>query len=557
VSHETPTSPKQLIELEQIKTVNHHLRIAADQVTDGIMILEADPVESPGPRIVYVNRALCKMTGLKMEEMLGHSLSLLFDSKKLPDFLLRLPAVADAGRSFHTDAPLYRADGGKDDAVRWTVRAVNDRFGQTLNYTVTLQSVTPSESEKASPVAAKSSSSGLASEQVPADPSQMIEKCRLESLAIVAGGMAHDFNNMLMMMMGCFDLMREDVPEGTRLHKHFIDLENAAKSARGLTHQLLAFARGGNRQPKLTDLCDVVCQATNLATFGSAVRCEVDFSEDVRPAIVDEIQITQVLSNLIINARQAMDNTGIVTVRAEDVEISEDSDADVEPGNYVRIAVRDRGCGIPHEDLKNVFNAFYTTKEEGTGLGLAVTHAIVRAHGGDITIKSQVNVGTEFNVYLPAAEWADSEEVEIAAIAAYPGRDALKPSAGGSLLVVDDQEGVRNVAAALIRSLGYDVDSASSGEEAVRLYLKALHEGEPYGIVLLDMTLPGGMSGEETMCELRRHDPVCRIVASSGYFEDTFLEDLQDRGYLGILPKPYTSEQLSESLHDALTTVVV
>ena len=551
MSHSTSSEPQlQLTQLEQIKTVNHHLRIAADQVTDGIMILEAGPVDLPGPRIVYVNRALCRFTGLKMEELLGHSLSLLFDTTKLPGFLARLPAVAAAGRSFHIDAPLICAD-GKGREVRWMVRAVNDRHGHTLNYTVTVRPNAESDGDVNGDVGEP------VKETVPADPNEMIEKCRLESLAIVAGGMAHDFNNMLMMMMGCFDLMRQDIKNGTRLHKHFSELESAAKSARGLTNQLLAFARGGERERKPTDLCDVVCKASTLATFGSAVRCEAEFLTEVRPSIVDETQITQVMSNLIINARQAMENSGIVTIIVEEASLDADSGVDVEPGDYVKIVVRDRGCGIAQEDLKNIFHAFYTTKEEGTGLGLAVTHAIVRAHGGDIAVRSRVNVGTEFTVYLPASEWESSEDEEAAAVAEFVSVDEAKPATTGSVLVVDDQEGVRSVAAALIAGLGYEVESAPSGEEAVRLYLRAFHEGEPFSIVLLDMTLPGGMSGEETMNELRRHDPLCRIVASSGYFDDDFLDELQDKGYLGILPKPYTSEQLSDALYDALTAVRV
>ena len=545
-----------LSEIQQLKAVNHHLRIAADQVSEGIMILEPEPTVGTGPRIVYVNKALCKITRRPMEELLGHSLSLLFDADKLSGFLTRLPAVAEAGRMFHTIAGLNCADGSNDD-FRWTVKAVNDRYGRTLNYTVTLRreivpEILPIEAvaEEQTPGSDAAAASAASAE----DDAGIIEKSRLESLAIVAGGMAHDFNNLLQTMMGRFDLIRPEIKGNHKLETHLREIEDAAKSARGLTTHLLAFAKGGDRQRKLADVCDVVCKAKTLACIGSSVNCDVEFDGEVHPAMIDETQVTQVVRNLIINGRQAMNNTGIIKLRAENVWVSSDTDVNAPEGQYVKITVADRGCGIPPENLANIFNAFFTTKKEGTGLGLVVTRAIVRSHGGDITVRSQVNVGTEFSVYLPASEWPDVEPQNVEekyldnriSLPGYP------ETVTGKVLVIDDQPGVRSVACALIQSLGFEAASAPSGEEGVRMYREALLENDPFSVVLLDMTLPGGISGDETMLELRRIDPVARIIASSGALEHDEQIDLCAGGYTGALPKPYSSEELKESLYEAL-----
>lgn len=515
------------------------------------MILEPEPVYGSGPRIVYVNRALCRITKRSMEELLGHSLALLFDPEKLANFLTRLPAVAEDGRKFHTIASLNSADGNQED-YRWTVRAVNDRFGRTLNFTITLR-------REAVPAVIASDTEVEESESNADNPDEMIDKSRLESLAIVAGGMAHDFNNLLQTMMGRFDLIRPGIEGNEFLETHLKEIEDAAKSARGLTTHLLAFAKGGDRERKLADICDIICKAKTLSCIGSSVECDIEFDGEVHPAMVDDTQITQVINNLIINGRQAMDNVGKINVRAENVWISSDTDVDAPEGEYIKITVGDRGCGIPQEHLENIFNPFFTTKKDGTGLGLVVTRAIVRSHGGDITVRSQVNRGTEFSVYLPASQWPEIEPeiAEKELCKSVLPSDRFSDKVSGKVLVIDDQEGVRSVACALIQSLGFEAAAASSGEDGIRQYREALLEHDGFSAVLLDMTLPGGISGDETMIELRRIDPVARIIASSGALEHDAEIDFSAGGYTGVLPKPYTTEELKESLYDAIIALPV
>ena len=510
------------------------------------MILEPAPIANPGPRIVFVNRSLLKFTNNRKEEVLGHSLSLLFDPERLDGFLSRLPLVSEEGRLFHTDANIRSADGTLK-TCRWTVRAVNDNYGRTLNYIVTIQPAVLQNELQPPNLQLNETSGSAKTELLPSDPEELIEKCRLESLALVAGGMAHDFNNLLQTMIGRFDLMRPEISRGTKMAQHFAEIEEATRSARSLTTHLLAFARGGDRERKLTDICELICKAKTLACIGSSLDCQIEFDGDVRPARVDDTEITQVISNLIINGRQAMNNTGILRVRAENVTLHPSSRIDAQPGDYIKISVVDRGCGIPKENLKNIFDPFFTTKANGTGLGLAVTRAIVRAHNGDIIVTSQINVGTTFEVYLPASEWSteDAEDIALAETdAAMPvGPPSLDQSISGSVLVIDDQKTVRSVACALIENIdGFNSTPAASGEEGIRKYREALHSQKPFTAVLLDKNLPGGMSGEETMQELRRLDPEARIIASSGDPECPAV------GYSGALPKPYTFEEMKATL---------
>lgn len=288
-------------------------------------------------------------------------------------------------------------------------------------------------------------------------------------------------------------------------------------------------------------------EAARLATTGANVRCDVVLESDLTSVEMNATQILNVFNNLLINARQAMPEGGVVQTSAGIAVIDGHSEVfGLMPGRYVEVTVRDRGCGIAEEDLENIFLAFFSTKgKAGTGLGLATCRSIVREHGGEITVKSKVEVGTEFRVYLPVCG-VDEVAVEES------GERLAVMKGEGCVLVVDDQDSIRTVAAAIIEKLGYEAMSARSGEEAVEIYQDRMREGRVISAVLLDMTLPGGMSGMDTLEELLGVDPDVRTIASSGYFDDDALASYRERGYVGVLPKPYTVERLSKSVHDAI-----
>ena len=244
-----------------------------------------------------------------------------------------------------------------------------------------------------------------------------------------------------------------------------------------------------------------------------------------------------------------MPEGGVIQASAQNVEIDgEQEGLELKPGRYVEVRIRDRGCGVRDEDLENIFMAFYTTKENGTGIGLATCRSIIRQHGGEISVTSTVTVGTEMRVHLPAAGPQSAQSGS-------PEDEEPVIEGEGAVLVVDDQNSIRTVAAAIISKLGYDAISARSGEEAVEIYRDRMRLGQPVSVVLLDMTLPGGMSGMDTLEELLAIDPDVRTIASSGYFDEDALASHRERGYVGVLPKPYTVERLSKAVHDAIHSV--
>jgi len=340
-------------------------------------------------------------------------------------------------------------------------------------------------------------------------------------------------------------LAKLDSTLGTDLREHIDDAASAAENAKHLTEQLLAFARGGSSEKRCrADVGALLRDAVRLSTYGASVRCDLNIASPLWSAEIDTTQITQVINNLLINARQAMRDSGVVQANLENVEVPASTPLDLAPGKYLRLKIVDHGCGIPEANLAKIFNPFFTTKKTGTGLGLATCQSIVRKHGGVITVESTPGVGTEFSVYLPATGSISEKCADHVDRRVYEGE--------GTVLVVDDQDDVRAVASAMLRRLGYDVVGVRDGEEAVRVYRRRMNEGKSFSCVIMDMTLPGGMSGRETVEEIHKHDPFAIAIASSGYFDNHAGDDCAREGFAGVLCKPYDLEQLSLALHRVL-----
>ena len=269
--------------------------------------------------------------------------------------------------------------------------------------------------------------------------------------------------------------------------------------------------------------------------------------EDLWQSEVDRTQIKQVLNNLIINAWQAMPGGGTIRVTAENTQVTDAMNVDLRPGQYVALAVRDRGCGISPNNLRKIFEPFFTTKAAGSGIGLATCYRVIKQHDGDIAVRSKEQVGTEFRVFIPACRTTTKlKKPKLAATC----DELIRGS--GNILVVDDQASVRSVATMILKKLGYQVDGAADGEEAVKLFDTRKKENRPYAAVLMDMTLPGGMNGEETLNELLKIDLHVRAIASSGFFEEDAYASYRKLGFINILPKPYPASVLSKSVHDSL-----
>ena len=360
---------------------------------------------------------------------------------------------------------------------------------------------------------------------------------QLESLGVVAGGIAHDFNNLLTRIVTHLAHAKQHLGEPDAAFDALARTERAARRASGLAQQLLTFAKGGAPIRRATPIGGLIVDTVEFALGGSPVACAFDLPEALPPANVDPGQVAQVFQNLAANAREAMPDGGTVTVAARPTAVREADGLPLVPGAYLAVEVADDGPGIAPHLLSQVFEPFYTTKETGTGLGLAVCESIVRKHEGHLAVESREGAGTTFRIYLPAA-----------APAAEP---AAAPRAAARVLLMDD-DSVREVTAALLADLGYEVVSAADGGEAVERYRAARDAGQPFDAVLLDYSVPGGMGGAECMAELRAIDPGVRAIVCSGYAHDGVMAQCEAHGFRGVVAKPYTVEQLDEAIQRAL-----
>ena len=353
-----------------------------------------------------------------------------------------------------------------------------------------------------------------------------IEKHR--SVGVLAGGIAHDFNNILTGILGNIFLAGL-YTDSDKISERLVEAERASIRAKDLIQQLLTFSKSGAPIKKIVSIADLLKNSVIFALRGSNVRCETAIPDDLWPAEIDEGQMNQVISNLVINADQAMASGGIVKVRAENMTIEAESGLPLKEG--------DHGIGIPEDDLPKIFDPYFTTKQKGSGLGLATTYSVVKNHDGHITVESHVGVGTTFHMYLPAFP-VEEEKV------------AGKPITGeGRILVMDDEELLRELVSDMLTNIGYEVTAAIDGAEAIELYKEATESGNPFDAVIIDLTIPGAMGGKKTIQKLREIDPGVKAIVSSGYSNDPIMADFRMHGFKGVIAKPYETKELSEVLH--------
>ena len=369
---------------------------------------------------------------------------------------------------------------------------------------------------------------------------------RLKSAGILAGGIAHDFNNLLTAILGNISLAKTFSGTGGKIYDRLAESEKATMRAKNLTQQLLTFAKGGAPITRTVDLSSFIVESAEFIVRGSNMKCEFFIAENLLPVEADLGQMNQVIHNLVINAYQSMPDGGLCTIEAKNLLIQDDDLIPVPAGQYVKISVHDNGFGISPEHVNKVFDPFFTTKAAGSGLGLSTAYSIIKKHHGLLTVDSGVGKGATFNIFLPASEKAVQTVAEDEA-----HTELLKGE--GRILLMDDEEFVREIATELLQHLGYTVVTANEGREALALYKKSLESGEPYTAVIMDLTIPGGMGGKETIKELKKIDPDAKTIVSSGYATDTILANFKEYGFDGMVPKPYKVEELSQTLHQVIT----
>ena len=367
---------------------------------------------------------------------------------------------------------------------------------------------------------------------------------KLESIGILAGGIAHDFNNILTAILTYISLANMDASPGSKLSKRLSEAEKATLRAGDLTRQLLTFSKGG--KPVMTSVVvnQLIRDSAEFVLRKSNVKSEYFIAEDLWPVEADEGQISQVINNMVINAGQAMPEGGLVEISASNMTVDEESGLPLKNGNYVNISIKDNGHGIPEEILPKIFDPYFTTKQIGSGLGLAVTYSIIKNHNGHIAVSSGAGSGTTFDIYLPASDTQCLTDVS---------KDDEIETGSGRILIMDDQEIIRDAAGEILKNLGYEVETCIDGAKAVELFRQAKESGCPFDAVIMDLTVPGGMGGREALLKLLEIDPDVRAIVSSGYSNDPVMSNFREYGFREVIVKPYKISEVSKKLRRVLS----
>jgi PAS domain S-box-containing protein len=496
------------------------LDITLNSIAEGVITTDTAGI------IISLNKAAESLTGWPRNEAEGRLAGEIFravrDDTQAPGANLVEQALKTRAAAELDNHTLLVARDGTQRAIAASAAPIRDDAGDLAGAVLVLRDVT---------------------EKLKAE-AQMLTESKLQSVGLLAGGIAHDFNNLLTTIIGNLSLAR--LPEFSREEAADLiaEAEKASVGAKDLTQQLLTFARGGAPIKKIIQLTEVIRDACQLALRGSNVQCAYRLGDDTWPVEADEGQIRQIANNLVINARQAMPQGGSMEVRTENVETSASSMRSLAPGKYVKISIQDHGPGIHPDHLPRIFEPYFTTKQSGTGLGLATVYSVVRKHNGQINVVSEPGRGTTFEIYLPASQKP---------VAAVSGRLASENLSGhGRILVVDDEINIQKLLATMLRKFGYQTEIASDGAEAIEHYTAARAGGAPFDAVIMDLTIPNGMGGCEATRRLRELDPQVRAIASSGYSLDPVMANYRDYGFCGVIPKPYQTDELGRVLKEIM-----
>jgi two-component system cell cycle sensor histidine kinase/response regulator CckA len=496
------------------------LAVTLKSIGDGVITTDIEG------RIVLLNRAAEALTGFHQQEAQGKQLLEVF---RIVNEKTRVPCgdpvkkvIDSAGMiEIESDTILIARD-GTERIVADSGSPIKDKDSNIIGVVLVFRDVT---------------------EKKRIDD-ELRKTQKLESLGILAGGIAHDYNNILTAIMANISLTKTYTQKGDRIYDRLDKMEKAAIMASRLNHQLLTFSRGGAPIKETIIVADLVRDSVTFALGGSNVKCDFEIDDDIKPVDVDVGQLSQVFNNIVINAQQAMPEGGTLAVKVCNVTISDEDTLPILDGRYVVVSIGDEGEGIPPENVEKIFDPFFTTKQKGSGLGLSISYSIIRNHDGYIEVRSKVGIGTTFLIYLPLSG---------SGAVAKNGTLVKKQTGGrGKVLVMDDEEAIREVAHTMLAGLGYEAETARDGQEAVDKFKKAIEIKRPFDLVIMDLTIKGGMGGVQTLGCLREIEPSVRAVVSSGYSNDPIMADYRNHGFIGVLIKPYRIANLADVLNAVL-----
>jgi len=496
------------------------LAVTLRSIGDGVITTDTKGI------IVLMNKVAEQLTGWQQEEALGRDLEEIFhiiDIKagtRCPSLIER---VLSSGKiSGFESVPVLIARDGSERNIADSGAPIRAKDSQIIGVVIVFRDVTDK----------------IKMEE------ELLKVRKLESVGVLAGGIAHDFNNILAAILGNISLAAVLINPEEKAHSLLLEAERAAMRAKKLTQQLLTFSKGGEPIKQVASIADVIKDSASFILRGSKVRCAYTIPADLWPVEIDTGQMSQVIQNIIMNASHAMPGGGVIEIACENFVNTSKQLLPLAPGNYVKVGIRDHGIGIPANLIDKIFDPYFSTKHEGSGLGLAITHSIISKHAGHITVESELGVGSTFTIYLPASQ--------VKQIIRHNGEEPMKMQGKGTILIMDDEEMVRNVAREILSLFGYEVLLAADGAEALDIYQRNMDSGKTIDAVIMDLTVPGGMGGREAVQKLLTIDPKAKAIVSSGYSNDPVMANFREYGFAGVINKPFRTRELAEAIGKVL-----
>jgi PAS domain S-box-containing protein len=511
----------------ELANERERLLVTLRSIGDGVITTDLDGT------ILSINNVAEKLTGWTNDEAVGKSLNVVFQNfdpetrEACDTSVARLVADAHNTLGVSRRSTILAERDLTEHPIEESTAPIRNADGRTIGMVLVFRDI--------------SDSLRIQEERAKAN--------KLASLGLLAGGIAHDFNNILMSVMGNVSMARMAMPRTGMSDTWLGEAEQACARARQLTWQLLTFSKGGVPTLKTISIERILEESAALALRGSNVTCRLDIAPDLPTVEADAAQLVQVFSNVLINAQQAMPHGGVVTISAENVVEGDrrwENALRVEPRRYVRISIVDKGIGIAKEHLSRIFDPYFSTKQRGSGLGLATTYSIVKNHGGFLAVDSQPGRGTTVHINFPAAASPDVEEQPDSAVRTAGSKQRV--------LIMDDEASVRTLASNMLEFLGYDAEVVDGGRAALERFERARANGRPFDVVLLDLSVPGDLGGTEAVDRLGILDPEVKTILMSGFAQHPAVTEFRSYGFNAVITKPFTLQELSSTLHSVITS---
>ncbi len=499
----------------ELAQANEKYRLLVENTPDLIYSLDQEL------RFTYVNQSLCRIIGAEAGELIGKTYRDLGFSGGLAHKFEGMFKTVLTGKTVELETSSPITDDGTARSYWTLLMPVFDERDQATGITGISRDLTERKKME----------------------EEIIKADKLESIGILAGGIAHDFNNYLAVLLGNISLVKMFKDDTLKVLEKLDNMERATLRAKDLSNQLLTFAKGGAPVKETLAVGSFLVNQIKTNLTGSKVRPEFFMAEDLDAVEADKGQLGQALNNITLNAVEAMPQGGVLKIWAEKVNLEAEgwnSILDLKEGLYVKIMIKDEGTGIPEKHMSKIFTPFFSTKDKARGLGLPTAYSIIKKHGGHLSLDSTFNVGTSVIIYLPA----------LAQKTAVLGDRRLQGS--GDILLMDDEEDLLTVTGESLSILGYQVTLARDGKEALEHYGSRRAKGEPFDLVILDLTIASGMGGRETLEELMKIDPKVKAIVASGYSNDPVMSNYEDYGFKGAVKKPFTIETLSRAVSEVM-----